>query len=164
MAGILAHRRKIIVSAVALAVLASVVAALVELRGARDAAAVQLRPGDAAIVARGEQLYARHCAACHGADLEGQPDWRRRGPDDRLPAPPHDASGHTWHHPDHLLVTLTREGPAALAGGSYASNMPAYGGILEDAEIVAVLSYIKSTWPPEIRARHDQLNRAASDR
>ena len=40
---------------------------------------VQLRPDDAALTARGEQVYREHCASCHGARLEGQPDWRARG-------------------------------------------------------------------------------------
>ena len=55
---------------------------------------------DAAQVARGEALYAKHCASCHGANLEGQPDWKKRLANGRLPAPPHDMTGHTWHHPD----------------------------------------------------------------
>jgi mono/diheme cytochrome c family protein len=45
---------------------------------------------------RGRVVHVEHCAACHGAHLEGQPDWQVRGPDGLLPAPPHDASGHTW--------------------------------------------------------------------
>jgi mono/diheme cytochrome c family protein len=35
--------------------------------------------------------------------------------------------------------------------------MPAYDGILTDADIIAALSYIKSTWPQEIRDRHDAI-------
>ena len=120
--------------------------------------AVALAPGDAATVALGQAIYAEHCAVCHGADLEGQPSWRQRNADGRLPAPPHDETGHTWHHPDIQLFRLTKYGPAGLAGGSYESDMPAYADTLTDDEILAVLSYIKSTWPPEVRARHDQIN------
>jgi mono/diheme cytochrome c family protein len=32
-----------------------------------------------------------------------------------------------------------------------ASNMPAFGSVLSDEEITAVLTYIKSTWPEETR-------------
>ncbi|TNE39067.1 MAG: cytochrome c, partial [Sphingomonadales bacterium] len=39
-----------------------------------------------------------------------------------------------------------------------------YADTLSDAEIIAVLSYIKSTWPEEIRARHDDLNETAENR
>ena len=59
---------------------------------------------EAADIAQGEDLYREYCAACHGADLEGQPDWRSAGPDGVLPAPPHDETGHTWHHPDGVAV------------------------------------------------------------
>ena len=119
-----------------------------------------LVPNDAEVVALGETVYAAQCAACHGASLEGQPNWRERGADGRLPAPPHDATGHTWHHPDVVLFELTKHGlPKEIGNGEpYYSNMPAYEGVLSDAEIVAVLSYIKSRWPAEIQERHDALN------
>lgn len=101
----------------------------------------------------GKQVYDTHCASCHGAKLEGQPRWRERQPNGRLPAPPHDPSGHTWHHPDATLFRITKEGVSAIAGGKYESDMPAYRGVLTDAEIWAVLAYIKSTWPPAIQSR-----------
>jgi len=123
--------------------------------------ALSLRPDDATVVARGQRLYAEACASCHGAGLEGQPDWRQRRADGRLPAPPHDASGHTWHHSDAQLILMTRDGPQAIAGPDYQSDMPAFGGSLSDADIVAVLSYIKSRWPPLVRARHDEISRRA---
>lgn len=94
----------------------------------------------------GQQIYAERCASCHGADLEGQPDWRIRKPDGKLPAPPHDATGHTWHHSDDQLFRTTREGPGAIVPG-YESDMPGFADVLTDAEIRAVLDYIKSTWP-----------------
>jgi mono/diheme cytochrome c family protein len=122
---------------------------------------ITLRPDDPAYVSHGARIYAEHCAQCHGAKLEGQPDWRRRKPDGRLPAPPHDESGHTWHHPDTMLFELTKYGPAKLVGSGYESDMPGYEGILDEGQIVAVLSFIKSRWPDDIRRRHDQLNRAA---
>lgn len=125
-------------------------------------AAVRLVPDDAAVTARGQAVYAGHCAACHGERMEGQPAWREPGPDGRLPAPPHDASGHTWHHPDELLFRITKQGVAKAANlHDHASAMPAFEGVLSDAEIVATLSWIKSQWPADIRARHDEINRAA---
>ncbi len=118
-----------------------------------------LRPDDGALVAQGAAVYARECAACHGVRLEGQENWRQRRADGHLPAPPHDPSGHTWHHPDAQLFALTKFGPAALVGEGYESDMPAYEEILSDEEIVAALSFIKSTWPPEVREKHDEINR-----
>lgn len=117
-----------------------------------------LDPGDPDKVAVGARLYAEHCAACHGAALEGQPDWRRRLPNNRLPAPPHDETGHTWHHPAEQLFAFTKHGPAVIVGGGYQGDMPAYAGTLSDAEIWAVLSYIKSRWPAEIQARHATIS------
>jgi mono/diheme cytochrome c family protein len=121
----------------------------------------RIDPGDAAQVALGRSVYAAQCARCHGASLEGQPDWRIRLPNGRLPAPPHDASGHTWHHPDAQLFGITKQGLAPFVEPGYESDMPAYEGILTDAEIAAVLAYIKSTWPPDIRARHARINEQA---
>ena len=118
-----------------------------------------LRPGDTQLLAVGEQIYIARCAFCHGARLEGQPDWRTRGPDGLLPAPPHDASGHTWHHPDEVLFRITKFGVAKAANlTDYRSAMPVYEGVLSDEEIVAVLSWIKSRWPASVREKHDELN------
>jgi mono/diheme cytochrome c family protein len=100
----------------------------------------------------GATLYRQNCASCHGAELQGQPDWRSPGPDGRLPAPPHDATGHTWHHGDDILFRITRDGTAAVVGGGYESDMPGFGDALTDAEIRAILDYIKSTWPERERA------------
>jgi mono/diheme cytochrome c family protein len=56
------------------------------------------------------------------------------------------------------LFRLTKYGTGALIGDpDYASNMPIYEGVLSDEEIIAVLSYIKSTWPDDVRARHDEM-------
>lgn len=102
-------------------------------------------------VERGKVVYAEQCSRCHGANLEGQPNWMERLPNGRLPAPPHDASGHTWHHSDAQLFKITKEGLAAIAPG-YQSDMPAFGALLSDDEIRAVLEFIKSTWPERERS------------
>ncbi|HUG25404.1 c-type cytochrome [Piscinibacter sp.] len=146
----------------ALAVAAVLVALVVGDPFADPPARHALQPDNARVLAQGRRIYEAQCVACHGARLEGQPNWRERGPDGRLPAPPHDASGHTWHHPDELLFRLTKFGVAKVANlKGYVSAMPVYEGILSDEEIVAVLSWIKSQWPAEIRARHDEINQQA---
>ncbi|WP_171208660.1 cytochrome c [Ruegeria sp. HKCCA6948] len=117
-----------------------------------------LSPDDAKLVAIGQDIYADQCAACHGASLEGQPNWQMRGEDGLLPAPPHDATGHTWHHDDETLFTLTKFGLAGLMENAPATGMPVYEGVLSDDEIIAVLSFIKSTWPNDLREYHDELN------
>ncbi|MCW3782869.1 c-type cytochrome [Defluviimonas salinarum] len=116
-------------------------------------------------VAAGERLYAENCASCHGADLEGQPDWRTPGPDGRLPAPPHDESGHTWHHGDGMLFSYTKlGGKAALAarGVKFDSGMPGFADALSDRQIRDILAYIRSTWPD--RQREVQAARTAAER
>ena len=80
----------------------------------------------------GERLYQENCASCHGANLEGQPDWRSRLPNGRLPAPPHDASGHTWHHTDRVLLDIVKRGTAAIVGNGYESDMPGFKEVLTD--------------------------------
>jgi mono/diheme cytochrome c family protein len=106
----------------------------------------------------GRQSYAQHCAACHGARLEGQPNWRKPLPSGRMPAPPHDDSGHTWHHPDEVLFGITKHGlvpPYAPAG--YRSDMPAFGNTLSDREIRSVLAYIASHWSSEVLKLRGQM-------
>ena len=112
---------------------------------------------DRALVARGEVLYQLHCASCHGANLEGQPNWRERDEDGMLPAPPHDATGHTWHHSDGLLFDVTKYGSTAVIGSDYMSNMPGFSESLSDGDIWAILSFIKSTWPPDIQEIQSEL-------
>lgn len=115
--------------------------------------------GDARMpdLARGEAIYVEACAACHGADLEGQADWRSPGPDGRLPAPPHDETGHTWHHPDRMLLDITMRGTAAVVGGGYESDMPGFGDAYSEDELRDVLDWIKTQWPERERAHQAQV-------
>lgn len=123
-----------------------------------DSGAIWADPNDPALVARGAAVYREQCAACHGERLEGQPNWRKRRPDGRLPAPPHDETGHTWHHPDQQLFEVIKYGSAALAPPGYETDMGAYKDILPDRDILAVLAFIKSQWPPPIRTRQERLD------
>ena len=122
---------------------------------------IVLAADNRAVVEKGRAIYAEHCASCHGVSLKGQPNWRERDAEGYLPAPPHDASGHTWHHADKQLFGLTKYGLGAMLGDkSFKTRMPAYEGVLNDSEIIAVLSYIKSRWPKETQARHNKINAA----
>jgi mono/diheme cytochrome c family protein len=114
-------------------------------------------PDSPSLTARGKTVYMQHCASCHGAKLEGQLNWRERLPNGRLPAPPHDPSGHTWHHSNKQLFDMVKNGTAGIVPG-YETDMPAYKDILSDADIWAVLSFIESTWPPEIRERQKRIS------
>ncbi len=97
---------------------------------------------DPARVAQGATFYAQQCASCHGVDLKGAPNWKDSLADGSLPPPPHDSSGHTWHHKDDLLVSIT------LNGGNpqFKSKMPAFKDKLSEADVTAILNFIKSKW------------------
>ena len=95
-------------------------------------------------VAVGEQVYATNCTVCHG-EIGAVPT---------LPgAPSHAEDGHTWHHADrHLFQWILDRPPLAQV-------MPAFRGTLSDAEVSAVLAYIKSEWPTDILSRQTEMSR-----
>ncbi|MYN13074.1 c-type cytochrome [Pusillimonas sp. TS35] len=132
----------------------------------RDRGPAFIAPTDKAMVLRGKALYAANCASCHGEALQGQPNWRERLPNGRLPAPPHDKTGHTWHHPDAILIDIIKHGlvPGRTAPRGYQSDMPAYAGILSDDEIIAVLAYIKGTWPPAVLQAQKEVTLQSAQR
>ena len=114
---------------------------------------------DAPDIEDGRVIYAAKCASCHGANLEGQPDWQTPLANGRYPAPPHNETGHTWHHADALLERIIRDGTAAVVGDGYESDMPGFTDVMSDAEITAVLAYIKSTWPERERAIQSRITK-----
>ena len=156
-------RAKLVISATAgLIAIAAVTSVALGLRseGPADGITFLGKPVTSAQIALGQKLYATSCASCHGANLEGQPDWKRRLENGRMPAPPHDAGGHSWHHSDRNLFMITKLGIGAVVPG-YESDMPVFEALLSDDEIVAVLAYIKSTWPE--RERSFQAEVTAND-
>lgn len=108
-------------------------------------------------LALGAAIYAARCASCHGSRGEGEPNWQVEREDGTLPAPPHDASGHTWHHADAELLRIIREGGTVYMPNS---RMPAYGEELNVAETLAVLAYIKASfWGPRERVYQSGVSR-----
>lgn len=126
---------------------------------AGDERYLRIDAGDPVRVVHGRKIYAQQCASCHGANLEGQPDWRQRLPSGRMPAPPHDASSHTWRHPDAVLFSISKNGLVAgvTSPAGYVSDMPAFGPSLSDEDIISVLAYIKSTWPQKMAAAQQEV-------
>jgi len=102
-------------------------------------------------VAQGKHVYATRCASCHGSDLRGEPGWPQRRSNGGMPASPLDQSGHAWQRDDQWLFTTIKLGGQVTASPGSTSSMPALGGGLTDADIWAVISYIKSTWPRHIQ-------------
>jgi mono/diheme cytochrome c family protein len=152
---------RILVIGVVVMIMVGTVALSIFRFGSRDnTGSVSATSADAnnpALVARGQQVYQAQCASCHGPNLEGQAHWQEPLPNGSRLAPPHDASGHTWHHPDQLLFEITKYGGQATSPPDYINNMPTFGNTLSDADIWAVLAYIKSTWPSDIRAMQEQM-------
>ncbi len=103
-------------------------------------------PIDTAVAEAGSALYLQHCASCHGADLQGAPNWRTPNDDGSYPPPPHDDSGHTWHHSDTTLIDLILEGSEFDR-----SRMPAFAGTLTESDVRAILEYLKSEWGEQER-------------
>jgi mono/diheme cytochrome c family protein len=86
----------------------------------------------------GKSLYENHCAECHGINGEGQD----QSTSELIVAPPHNNSGHTWHHPD-------QQNFATVYAGRHfegAMEMPGFGDKLTEDEILSILAYIKTFW------------------
>nr|CAD6630068.1 cytochrome c [arsenite-oxidising bacterium NT-25] len=151
------RRLAVVLSGAAVAGLVAVIAIAQQQRGGTHEGVVFLgelmSPKEISV---GRQHYADNCSSCHGAKLEGQADWKRRLDNGKMPAPPHDETGHTWHHSDQDLFTITKSGVAAVVPG-YDSGMPAFDGVLSDAEIRVVLAYIKSKWPDRQREYQEKI-------
>ena len=93
---------------------------------------------------RGRTIYYANCASCHGGPTGG----------DMMDYPPrHNTNGHTWHHPDCELKQVIREGGDEMTAmmremmaPPNAPKMIAFKDKLSDADIDAVLAYIKTMW------------------
>ncbi|UUX94241.1 cytochrome c [Aquabacterium sp. J223] len=96
------------------------------------------KPADGAVLARGERLYGQHCKDCHGERGEGA-----------APAYPPLAGNRsvTLASPANALQAVLHGGfPPATAGNPRPYGMPPFGQALEDADIAALLSFIRQAW------------------
>lgn len=112
------------------------------------------------IINKGQEIYLANCAACHGANGEGQNPQAplQRDETGRFPAPPHNENGHTWHHDDDLLIQIIKEG--GMGDEKNFHEMPAFGDKLNDEDINAVLAFIKTLWSDEQRESQRKITEA----
>ena len=109
------------------------------------------RPTEAATrtanVERGQELYAATCQRCHGDEsgAGGIPE-----------APPHNADGHTWHHPDAQLIDWMLNGKPFTA-------MPGFGEELTRGDAEAVMAYITAWWTEDQRAEQASVSERYRD-
>jgi mono/diheme cytochrome c family protein len=86
--------------------------------------ALPLTSGIAADYFNGREIYALHCQTCHGANGRSM-----------IPGTPDFTTGDALFQTDAELFGQIREGTG---------TMPAYRGLLSDAEIRDVISYLRS--------------------
>lgn len=110
-----------------------------------------LPPLDSALVEEGRRVYAKQCSSCHGAHAQGAPNWEEPDARGELPAPPHDAEGHTWKHSDAMLYRIVMYGWRDPFNKTERLTMPPFSGILSPREVRAVITYLKTFWAPEQR-------------
>jgi mono/diheme cytochrome c family protein len=106
----------------------------------------------------GPALYQTFCAACHGGAGEGDPTWPKPNALGDIPAPPHNTKGHTWRHSDADLVMMTLNGHRDPYNSSEFLTMPAFKGILTEAQVVAIFDYLKTLWTDQQLAAQAALN------
>ncbi len=107
----------------------------------------------------GMRLFAQNCISCHGRKAVGENPATPSGgwkPKVGHLAPALNGTGHTWHHPPGYLFRIIREG-STIKG----SRMKGWAGRMNDFEILAVIAYFQSLWPPRIKDayRHRYLHR-----
>lgn len=119
-----------------------------------------IAPSEGQAYIQGKALYDQFCASCHGVNMQGQFNWQQRMANGRLPAPPHDDSGHTWHHPDWQLIEMIKIGfvGGVNAPAGYESDMPGFESVLSDEQIELILAYIKTFWSPEILEAQKEIS------
>ncbi len=98
-------------------------------------------------VVQGGKLFQQSCAACHGQQAQGHPQWRQPMVPGKPTAPPLNGTGHSWHHLKAGLKQTIKHGTVGTGG-----NMPSWKDKLTDAQIDQILAWIQSRWPDEIYA------------
>lgn len=105
--------------------------------GSTGEAPAALSAGDARMVAGGA-IYRDQCSACHGLDGHGTPLL--------FPSLADSSLVHAQDPASLVRMVLRGARSAGTAAEPTAPGMPAYGGQLDDAQVAAVLTYIRNGW------------------
>jgi mono/diheme cytochrome c family protein len=151
-------RSKFLLVASLVAIGATAVVMLVERRAA--SVATEARPDRPAQVALGRTIYRQGCAYCHGSEREGHEEWRPDTPVSSGLAPPLDERSPAVERPDRDMFEIVKFGGQPFLRVGQRSQMPAFEFNLTDAQIWAVIAYLKYRWPSEALARHEAANRS----
>jgi len=109
---------------------------------------LSVRQFDAASLRHGAELFAEHCAQCHGPEGQGHPDWQTPSGDQFAAAPPLNGTGNDWKRTRAQLAAVIRDG--ARRATDKAEIMPSWKGRLKEPDIEDVINYMQSLWPADI--------------
>jgi mono/diheme cytochrome c family protein len=106
---------------------------------ANQLAEYQPKSGAAAAAAQGRRVYETVCGVCHGTDGLGKPG--------QAPA----LAGSEWvntkgYHRLALIPLAGLNGPLQVGGKDWSMAMAPMGAVLSDADLAAVLTYIRNSW------------------
>ncbi len=93
---------------------------------------------DPAMLERGGVIYRKHCADCHGDDGKGTPgSW---------PALAGNRAANMDSVANPIRLVLSGGYPPSTAGNPRPYGMPPFAQTLNDAEVAAVLTYVRASW------------------
>ncbi|WP_151446763.1 c-type cytochrome [Lacisediminimonas profundi] len=99
--------------------------------------AVRVSGDTEAVLKQGAKLYEKHCVECHKSDGTGMP-----------PAYPPLAGNHSLSASaiNPIRIVLNGGYPPSTAGNPRPYGMPPFGSALNDEEVAAVVSFIRTSW------------------
>lgn len=105
--------------------------------------------------ARLSDVYTKECAVCHGAALEGNPEWRQSLFGNLDHAPPLDGRGRATEQPDRTLIKTIRRGVTPGEGhiGTLKTSR------FTEQEAREMLQWIKRHWSKRERRSQSRLTK-----
>ena len=96
-------------------------------------------------VQKGEVLFLKYCASCHGKRAQKTVQWKKILSDGSYPSPPLNGNAHAWHHPKSKLKDIISNG-----GKLYDGKMPAFKEILSSRQEDELIAYFQHFWSDDI--------------